>query len=244
MSPADAALRAEIERIRWWHRIDLGSGLITPGREDTVGKLATLHLPASLAGKTVLDVGAWDGFYAFEAERRGAVRVLATDWISWNGSSWGSKAGFELARRVLGSRVEDKTMDLYQLAPETVGQFDVVLFLGVLYHLKHPLLALERIASVTRELLVVETHAALRGRAPMLEFYPEGELLGDPTNWFSPNPAAVEGMLKVVGFSRIVPVWRSGVTARALRTVYQRLRKRSGSRLPFHHGRLVVHAHR
>jgi tRNA (mo5U34)-methyltransferase len=244
MSLADPALRAEVERIPWWHRIDLGGGLITPGPEDTTGKLATLRLPASLAGKTVLDVGAWDGFYSFEAERRGAVRVLATDWISWNGSSWGSKAGFELARRVLGSRVEDRTLDLYDLSPDTVGRFDVVLFLGVLYHLKHPLLALERIASVTRELLVVETHAAFRGRTPTLEFYPGAELSGDPTNWFGPNPAAVEGMLKVAGFSRIVPVWRSGVMARALRTVYQRLRKRSASRLPFHHGRLVVHAHR
>ena len=68
-----------MRNIKWWHRIDLGDGRITPGRDATQEKLETLHLPNSLSGKTVLDIGAWDGFFSFEAERRGAVRVLATD---------------------------------------------------------------------------------------------------------------------------------------------------------------------
>ena len=98
-----------------------------------------LDLPASLEGLTVLDIGAWDGFFSFECERRGASRVVAADYYSWHGPGWGTKAGFQLAREALGSRVEDVDIDVMDLSPERVGTFDVVLFLGVLYHLRHPL---------------------------------------------------------------------------------------------------------
>ena len=96
-------------------------------------------------GLSVLDIGAWDGFFSFECERRGASRVVAADYFSWHGSGWGTKAGFTLARDVLGSKVEDVDIDVMDLTPERVGTFDLVLFLGVLYHLRHPLLALERV---------------------------------------------------------------------------------------------------
>ena len=143
------ALRAKVEKIRWYHQIDLGHGVVTPGVDNSPKKLRLLALPESLDGKTVLDVGAWDGFFSFEAERRGAKRVLATDQFSWSAQGWGSKAGFELARTALRSKVEDMNIDVLELSPEKVGTFDVVFFLGVLYHMRHPLLALERIASVT-----------------------------------------------------------------------------------------------
>ena len=82
-------------------------------------------MPASLAGKSVLDVGAWDGFFSFEAERRGASRVLATDSYVWDGShDWGSKRGFELARTALNSKVEDRVIDVLDLAPDKIGMFD------------------------------------------------------------------------------------------------------------------------
>jgi len=100
-------------------------------------------MPENLAGKTVLDVGAWDGFFSFESERRRAERVLATDSFCWSGEG-GTKAGFELARKVLNSKVEDVEMDVLDLSPENIGTFDIVLFLGVLYHMRRPLLALER----------------------------------------------------------------------------------------------------
>lgn len=206
--------RAELEKvvaaIRWAHRIDLGGGLVTPGPWNTPEILERLRLPESLTGQTVLDVGCWDGFYSFEAERRGAKRVLATDSFTWQRKSWGSKEGFDLARRVLGSRVEDREIDVLDLAPETVGVFDVVLFLGVLYHMKHPMLALERVASVTGRLLIVETVIDLLwapGRA--LAFYPGAELGGDDSNWFGPTPAAVEAMLRAAGFARVERVWPS-----------------------------------
>src|SRR3954466_9936846 len=151
----DLASRAA--ELRWYHTIDLGAGVVTKGIDDTPVRLARLNLPSSFAGLSVLDIGAWDGFFSFEAERRGAARVVAADYYSWHGTGWGSKAGFELARTALQSKVADIDIDVMDLSPERVGTFDVVLFLGVLYHLRHPLLALERVASVTRKLLILET---------------------------------------------------------------------------------------
>jgi len=197
-------LRTAVDQVSWFHTIDLGDGVVTPGRDDTPAKLQLVGLPADLSGKTVLDVGAWDGFFSFEAERRGAARVVAADSFSWGVGGPGSKAGFELARRALGSRVEDREVEVLDLSPETVGTFDVVLFLGVLYHMRHPLLALERVASVTRELLIVETYVELvHTRRPVMTFYPGKELRDDVSNWWAPNPAAVVAMLRDVGFARV-----------------------------------------
>ena len=104
---APASLAERVAALRWYHTIDLGHGVVTPGVDDTRERLARLALPGSLAGKTVLDIGAWDGFFSFEAERRGAARVVASDSYSWKGGGWGTKSGFLLAREALGSRVED-----------------------------------------------------------------------------------------------------------------------------------------
>ncbi|HKE85650.1 MAG TPA: DUF1698 domain-containing protein [Vicinamibacterales bacterium] len=242
MSVAD--LRSRVGAIRWYHSIDLGHGLVTPGVDDTPIRLARLGLPASFAGLTVLDIGAWDGFFSFEAERRGAARVLATDLFAWRGPTWSTKAGFELARAALGSRVEDLEIDVMELTPERVGMFDVVLFLGVLYHLPHPYLAIERVASVTRRLLVLETVVDMIGFArPAAAFYPGRELNGDPTNWWGPNVPAVEGMLKTSGFSdvRTVTPQRSA-PYRAARAVVHRLRGKSRLAAAFRQDRAVFHA--
>ena len=151
-------LGSRVASLRWHHSIDLGHGIITPGQENTRRKLARLKIPDSLAGKTVLDIGAWDGFFSFEAERRGAARVLATDSYCWSSThEWAGKAGFDLAKAALGSQVDEMLIDVLDLSPSRVGLFDVVLFLGVLYHMKHPLLALERVASVAKDMVIVET---------------------------------------------------------------------------------------
>ncbi len=220
--PSDReGLRRKIDAVNWFHTIPLGDGLVTPGRDVPAEKLPRLGLPDDLTGKSVLDVGAWDGFYSFEAERRGAGRVLATDWFSWGGGGWGSMDGFLLARRILRSRVEFRKIDVLDLSPRAVGKFDVVLFLGVLYHMRHPLLSLERIASVTRGQLVLETHVDLLDcPRPAMAYYPDEELNGDPTNWCGPNPAMVEGMLRTVGFKKVVvqdgPSNPSGLSPRAV----------------------------
>jgi tRNA (mo5U34)-methyltransferase len=203
MAATSAALMDEIGNINWWHRIDLGHGITTPGLDDSVTKLGGVKLPERLDGLSVLDIGTWDGFFAFECERRGAKRVVALDKFVWNWPAFG-KRGFELARRVLGSKVEDIELDVHDISPERVGVFDVVLFLGVLYHTRHPMLLLERVASVTAKHLIVETHVDMNeSDRPVLAFYPEDECNKDSTNWFGPNRAAVEAMLKVVGFRKV-----------------------------------------
>jgi len=205
-------LRRQVAALKWHHSIDLGHGVVTPGQDNSPKKLRRLEFPESFKGKTVLDIGAWDGFFSFEAERRGADRVLATDSFIWRGGvDWADKSGFDLAKRALNSKVEEKEVDILDISPETVGgQFDVVFFLGVLYHMRHPLLSLERVASVTRDMVILETAVdMLWHRRPAIAFYPANEVGQDPTNWCGPNTAAVVGMLRTVGFKRVEVV--SGV---------------------------------
>jgi len=124
---------------KWWHSIDLGGGRVTPGvhsLEELSGNYARFGLPDNLRGKRLLDVGCWDGFYSFEAERRGAEVVAVDVWQPKN---------FFVAHRALGSRVQFYEMSVYDLTRERLGTFDYVLFIGVLYHLRHPLLGLERL---------------------------------------------------------------------------------------------------
>jgi tRNA (mo5U34)-methyltransferase len=237
-------LRTEVEQVVWWHTIDLGNGIVTPGRDETPLRWPLLGLPESLAGSSVLDIGAWDGFYSFEAERRGADRVVAADEFAWKHLGTGRR-GFDLAHRALGSKVEAREVDVLALSPESVGgTFDLVLFLGVLYHLRDPITALERVASVTGDRLVLETHVDLLGiRRPAAAFYPGTELYGDVTNWWGPNLPALLGMLRVAGFA--------DATVVHLTPRLQRLRNALGSRVVrgrarhhYSHGRVVVHARR
>jgi tRNA (mo5U34)-methyltransferase len=239
-------LRAQVESLSWWHTIELGDGIVTPGIDDSPRKLERLRLPADMTGKSVLDIGAWDGFFSFEAERRGASRVLAVDSYAWNGSTWGSKRGFELARDALGSKVEDMEMEVTDLCPEKVGTFDIVLFLGVLYHMRHPLLALEKISSVTRELLVLETVADLLfTRRPAMAIYPEGALYGDVSNWNGINLAGLKAMLREVGFTRVEVVQKPDSLAKRLaRALYYGLKPGSPTGPILHISRVTIHAYK
>jgi tRNA (mo5U34)-methyltransferase len=243
-------LAAEARRIRWFHSIELAPGLVTDGHDDTGGRVAQYGIPEDLTGRTVLDVGAWDGFFSFEAERRGAARVVAADSFAWNGENWSTKEGFELARRALGSGVEDVDVDVLDLDPAELGTFDVVLFLGVLYHMRHPLLALEKVAGVTADLLIVETAVDCTWtRRPAAAFYPSHGLAADPTNWWGPNPEAVAGMLRAAGFRDVRCVspdswaYRLGRSARRL-PAYLRARARGATPLHPAQGRAVFHARR
>jgi tRNA (mo5U34)-methyltransferase len=213
-------LRREIEKIKWWHKIDLGNGVITPGIDITPEKLKWIQMSQNLAGKSVLDIGAWDGFFSFEAERRGARRVLAIDSHVWKN---GAKEGFELARKVLGSKVEDKEIDVMDISPENIGIFDYVLFLGVLYHLRHPLLALEKVSSVTKEQLVLETHVELiGGKRPVMAFYAGNEMNNDPTNWCGPNPSAIRSILQDVGFREVKCIYKTPLITRIENAILNR----------------------
>src|SRR4029450_3181963 len=134
MSPTVAPddLRRQVETIRRFPTVDLGGGIVPPGETHTERSLPRLRLP-DLTGREVLDIGAWDGFFSFAAERRGAARVLATYSFPWGGRGWGTRAGFDLARAALGSHVEDAEVDVMDLDPAALGTFDVVLVLGGRY---------------------------------------------------------------------------------------------------------------
>ncbi len=231
-----AWIRQRVNEIQWFHSLELGHGVRTPGIIDSQKVLGRVNLPEQLAGKSVLDVGAWDGFYAFEAEKRGAQRVLATDHFCWSGDGWGTKRGFDLAHELLESQVESRDIDIMDLSPDAIGVFDVVLFLGVLYHMRHPMLALEKVASVAGDLLILETSADLTNcRRPALAFYQEGQLNNDGTNWFGPNEPAIHAMLKAVGFRKVQTVYRPSIGHR-----FHRLRRTLTGRPEG--GRIAVHA--
>ena len=184
---------------RWWHSIDLGNGFVTPGAiplPELLANFAYLQLPADLTGKRVLDIGCWDGFYSFEAERRGAEVVAVDCW---------RPEGFFLAHEALQSRAQFHELSVYELTRERLGSFDIVLFLGVLYHLRHPLLALERVCEMTDDYAVIETHVIDNARAanfPALEFYEWDELGGQYDNWCGPNTAGLLALTRSAGFVR------------------------------------------
>jgi len=239
-SPSNPSNLAEkVAAISWYHSIDLGSdggGIITPGNPPDE-RMDAGTLP-DLRGKTVLDIGAWDGYWSFTAERKGAKRVVAMDHYAWSvdfaerlrywekceaeGSipdhrldftefwhpdTMPGRAGFDLAREVLHSSVEPVQADFMTADPDETGKFDVVLFLGVLYHVREPLTALERVCRLTGEVAVIETEAiAVLGMpaATLLEFHDSGGLRGDYTNWFVPTEKALHALCKAAGFSRVV----------------------------------------
>jgi tRNA (mo5U34)-methyltransferase len=244
-------IKEKVAQIEWFHTIDLGHGIITPGVDNTPCKLKKLGMPENLEGMTVLDIGAWNGFYSFEAEKREAKRVLATDSYCWNGEGWGTKDGFDLAKKVLNSQVEEREIDVLDLSPEEIGVFDLVLFSGVLYHMRHPLLALERVYNVTGRQLILETHVDMLGfKRPAIAFYPAQEAYNDPTNWCGPNIPAVNGMLKTVGFQKVdlihpSSLWlRFSFIMRIARALKYKIKNNYPFFQSFRQGRMVFHAWR
>ena len=206
----------------WFHRIDLGGGIFTK-TESVMGEpvdhpretweIIQQCLPTDLAGKSVLDVGCNGGFYCVEAKRRGAGRVLGVD---------GQRQHVRQAlfvRKVLGLDLEFRRFSVYDLQPATVGTFDITLALGLVYHLKHLVLALERLYDVTKELLIVETAIIPPEQTPESFVQPLGEIrqtlhplvyAENPPeakeqvyNWFLPSPAALRALLLNTGFEEV-----------------------------------------
>jgi tRNA (mo5U34)-methyltransferase len=243
---SEAELRAIVDGLPWYHSIQLKEGIVTPGVVRNSQVLPRLSLPSDLTGKTVLDVGAWDGFYSFECARRGADRVLATDSFVWDGRAWGSKESFDLARDVLalGSIVDDMLIDPMELSVDRIGVFDVVLYLGVLYHLRSPIEALERAADVCGELLVLETETALNFLPfPAARLHPGASLNSDPSNWFQFNISSLRELLYELGFSSVSVKYRYPYHRRVLRAMRGRLRG-AGFIAGLRSSRVVLHAHK
>ena len=267
------ALRASVGELVWHHRIDLGHGVVTPGLGASQEIAEELFPP--VAGRTVLDIGAWDGLYSFRAERKGASRVVALDHYAWGvdlvartaywdecrargvlpdhskdetefwrGDTLPGRRGFDIAKRALQSKVEPVVADFMTADLDALGTFDVVLYLGVLYHIKEPLAALERVRRVTREVAVVETEAVwIPGfeDTPMATFFPGDELARDYGNWYAPNVAALVGWCRAAGFSSVEVV--KGPPAFEPSHPVRRLRWwREGNHRRPHLYRVVVHA--
>lgn len=197
--PNREELAARVGSLFWYHTIDLPGGVRTPGFSQTP-PLTGDQLP-DLRGRSVVDIGAFDGYYSFAAERLGARRVVALDHYAWcvdfarRQAYWDEcrrqgtipdadrdvtdfwlpeapgKASFNLAREALGSTVESVVGDFTSMDLDALGSFDVCLFLGYLYHVKEPLRALERLRRITREVAVIETHAVA------VEGYPDANLM-------------------------------------------------------------------
>ena len=237
------ALRARVAELEWFHSIDLGSGIVTPGTDDSQAKLARLGMPEDLLGRSVLDIGAYDGFFSFEAERRGADRILAVDTLAWERGATSGWPCFSLAHRALSSGVETQKLDIHSIADAGIGSFDVVLCLGVIYHLRGPLAALEAVAEVTDDLLILETHTdATHLRRPAMVFYENDELAGDASNWCGPNERMLTMWLRDVGFRQVEIVHRRSIGHRALRALYRAGVKLHRFPALFDQGRVVLHA--
>lgn len=212
--------------VSWHQRWEVFEGIFTPGRNPVSEIVDSAGLPADLRSLRVLDIGAWHGCFSFECERRGAREVVALSLED------PAANGFERLRRVLRSKaVSYQQGSVYDLHPATHGTFDVVLFFGVLYHLRYPLLAIDRIRQICRGKLYVETHVIdshfiaqkadgtgaeepgpLPGElvaTPLWRFYKGDELAkGDLSNWFGPNIQAVLDALETSGFSgRLIRTW-------------------------------------
>lgn len=189
----DDEVRARIATIpHWYHPIEVRPGIITPGVNAATIVLEALDLPADCQGMRALDLGARDGFFAFELERRGAD-VVAVDYMPLAGS------GFAVAAELLDSRVTYLQRNLYDLTAAELGTFDTVLFLGLLYHLPDPLGALRIVRNLTRKRMYLETLVLDFGgeldALPLMRFFAGASWAGDPTNYWGPNVRCVEEML-------------------------------------------------
>jgi tRNA (mo5U34)-methyltransferase len=217
-----SAIRQRVHELGdWFHNLDLGGVLTAPnhflGDYPNIKWRTFAHaLPADLRGKTVLDIGCNGGFYSIEMKKRGADRVLGIDFDD------GYLAQARFAAELQGADIEFQQLSVYDVA-SLAERFDVVLFMGVLYHLRHPLLALDLIHEhVAKDLFVFqsmqrgsskswtpandyhfwETDVFDEPEFPQMYFI-ENRYAGDPTNWWIPNRSCVEGMLRSAGFELI-----------------------------------------
>lgn len=211
-SPATGAdLRARVAALDWYHTQELAPGVETPGMFDLRPFVRHYGIPDRLDGLRVLDVGTFEGFWAFELERRGA-RVTALDLDRIQELDWprhlrpaedGSRGeGFQIARECLGSAVERVGMSIYDATPEALGgRFDLVFCGSVLIHLRDPMLALERICELSERAIVADEYSR---RLDLLPFA-AAEFRGNTpwATWWRPARRTWAAMLRCAGFSDV-----------------------------------------
>ncbi len=216
VSSGGRTLAEEVGAIEWYHTLELAPGVVTPGWFDTRPTVAEVPFAPTLEGSRCLDVATFNGFWAFEMERRGADEVIAIDVLDPSRWDWPAGAdeeviatmatrqaggrGFDIAKRELGSSVERLERSVYELDPDDVGSFDLVYLGSLLIHLRDPIRALERVRSVCRGTLIVVDgiDPLLSAALPRLAVATiDGE--GRPWWWY-PNTAALARWLRIAGF--------------------------------------------
>jgi tRNA (mo5U34)-methyltransferase len=222
-----------VSEVKWFHSIALGEyqgeAFTTPGiTKHPEGATERFGLPEDLSGKTVLDIGAWDGGFSFEAEARGAELVVAADIPDSSNAellqigNWGANKGFRLAHKLLQSKVVFLESSVNDIIPNLARAglpltFDYVLFYGVLYHVVDPFRALMNLYIATGAECLIETaYSSARGNFMELRNGHDG----DYTNWWYPTEECLSVMLQSVGFSHVSRVGGLGdsrITVKASR---------------------------
>jgi len=208
-------LSQRVSSIGWYHTLELAPGVVTPGMFDLRKWVSRYGLPESLAGKRCLDVGTWDGFWAFEMERRGAAEVVALDLDDERELDWPPRRrpetfpegprgeGFRIAHQALGSSVQRVVCNLYDADPAVLGTFDFVFCGMVIIHLRDQLLALERIARLCRGTFVsAEEPDRLIGLLP----FPAARFRADrdaAVVYWTPSKRGWRAMLRTSGFDQV-----------------------------------------
>jgi tRNA (mo5U34)-methyltransferase len=211
----DALERAR--SLRYYHTLELTPEYTTPGWFDLRPYVQHYGLPESLAGKRVLDVGTWDGFWAFEMERRGA-EVVALDLDDERELDWPPRhrpaeynlggprgQGFAAAHEVLGSKVERVVQSIYHATPEQIGQFDLVFCGSVLIHLRDQFLAIERIANLVKPggmFVSAEEHDRLADLLPFTATRYRADRMKAVVYWM-PAMKTWRQMMRDAGFDRV-----------------------------------------
>lgn len=217
------SLASSVAEIGWYHTIELPGGVVTPGEVDCRGIVSKTLLPDRLDGKRVLDVGTWDGFWAFELERRGAevttIDVPGPDQLDWpprarlghgqgeweellSGTHLGQ--GFEIARRALGSSVVRERVSVYELTEADLGRFDLVFVGSILVHLRDPVRALDALGSVCDGPVVLNETLDLlptvfSPRTARARFAGDNDLV----LWWHSNLAGLRQIVRSAGFVEV-----------------------------------------
>lgn len=178
----------EVAKHDWMHTIDLGQGVVTPGRWPVNQNVIKAYDQIDFKGKKVLDLGACNGLWSFEAERRGATEVHSVDYLTHDGY-WCTPA-YQLAREALGSHTHyHPDTNVYDVEELGVNDFDVVVFSGIYYHLKHPVLALSRLRRVMKAgaQIVIEGPIYPDDQRSYSSFHYSDLLFNDKSNWCVPT---------------------------------------------------------
>jgi len=212
-------LQERVKKFNWYHRIELPGGVVTPGTLPACPE--KYHLPMSMAGWRVLDIGAWDGYWTWACLKLGARQVVAiedfSDDLGWElprkEIAWQT---FDLCRDALGYTAEQadhQTLSLYEVTPARLGEFDLVLFYGTIYHCRYPLLALDILSRVCKcqiriESAILNDWSAYRGgmgtgygEQTVAEFYPGTEYGHNQTNWWNPTLTTLTKMVQAAGWT-------------------------------------------